>query len=53
MQCLEGEGVLYSLVYESVEIEGNMDDNVGVYVYLDDVKNINYIKPKYQPWRRV
>lgn len=53
LNILEEVGVLYSLVYESVEIEGNMIDNVGIYVYLHDVKEYNYVKPELQPWGRV
>jgi len=53
LNILEGEGELYSLVYESVEVEGSKVDNVGIYVYLHDVKESNYVKPDYQPWGRI
>lgn len=47
---LEGEGSLYSLKKESIEMEGKIIPNVGVYVYLHGVEEKNYVGPNKQPW---
>lgn len=50
INVLEGEGSLYSLKRETVEMDGNSVPNVGVYVYLHDVDKKNLVSPHNQPW---
>jgi gamma-glutamylcyclotransferase (GGCT)/AIG2-like uncharacterized protein YtfP len=47
---LEGEGSLYSLKKESIEMDGKIIPNIGVYVYLHGVEEKNYVGPNKQPW---
>ncbi|MGB4587851.1 MAG: gamma-glutamylcyclotransferase family protein [Clostridiaceae bacterium] len=47
---LEGEGSLYSLKREAIVMEGQTLSNVGVYVYLHEVDEKDYVEPNMQPW---
>jgi gamma-glutamylcyclotransferase (GGCT)/AIG2-like uncharacterized protein YtfP len=47
---LEGEGSLYSLKREVIDMDGQSLSNVGVYVYLHGVDEKNYVEANKQPW---
>lgn len=50
INCLEGEGSLYSLKRVSIEMEGKNIPNVGVYVYLHEVEEDKLVASNDQPW---
>ena len=51
LNILEGEGDLYILNKETVQIGKALVDDVLVYVYNHDVKEENIIAVENQPWR--